>query len=81
MTAEAETAALRREVVSLRLDNRRLRERIPQLCFGPCRCEWLHTEGIFPVCGRTGLAVGPEDYCSRHRAVTNTIKEEPKHEE
>ena len=75
MSGDEELSALRREVVTLRLEAHRLAALVPRRCFGPERCIYLNTKGVFPRCRITGHTVGPLDYCSRHSPISNPMRE------
>ena len=66
---------LRKEVVRLRNENRRLAENQPHRCavydrqkgIVTERCENLRSSGTFFRCGKHGCAVGFSDFCSLYR--------------
>ena len=75
MSPAEELSALRREVVTLRMRVGRMDRLMPRKCFGPVRCAYLDTRGVFPQCKRIGAAVGPNDFCSRYRPIPKSKNE------
>lgn len=77
---ESSLSDLRKEVVRLRSENKRLAAQQPHPCAvydaekGKIteRCESFRCGGVFFICARHGCTVGLSDFCSMYRKEAKT---------